>query len=67
MSIGMNHYKWQFEKSKDTICAEATKGLAYFDTGMNTLAITDWSKAGIAFTIFSTTLHMSNRQCPILL
>ena len=41
-----------FEKSKDTICAEATKGLAYFDTGMNTLAITDWSKAGIAFTIF---------------
>ena len=41
-----------FLNSKEVICKEAAKGLTYFDTQKNTLAITDWSKEGIAFTIF---------------
>ena len=41
-----------FLNSKEVICKEAAKGLTYFDTRKNTLAITDWSKEGIAFTIF---------------
>ena len=36
-----------FLNSKELICKEAAKG--YFDTQKNTLAITDWSKEGIAF------------------
>ena len=47
-----NELQIAFNKSKEFICNEASKGLAYFDTNKNTLAITDWSKEGIAFTIF---------------
>ena len=39
-----------FLNSKELICKEAAEG--YFDTQKNTLAITDWSKEGIAFTLF---------------
>lgn len=44
--------KSSYEKSKDIICQEASKGLTYFNLGKPLLVMTDWSQQGIAFTIF---------------
>ena len=41
-----------FEKSKQTICSEISKGLTYFDVNKAIIVNTDWSKQGIAFTIW---------------
>ena len=41
-----------FQKSKDHICEEIQKGLAYFDITRKTCLITDWSQQGIGFLLY---------------
>ena len=40
-----------FQQSKDIICNEVSKGLAYFNVNKNIIVMTDWSTQGLAFTI----------------
>ena len=53
-----------FEQSKDAICQEASRGLAYFDTNKNTLIMTDWSKTGIGFIILQQHCSCNARESP---
>ena len=47
-----NELRECFEESKQVVCQKASNGLTYFDAKKSILVMTDWSKKGIAFTIF---------------
>ena len=61
-----DNLKQLFDKSKEVICKEIQKGLAYFDPKRNIIVITDWCKIGIAFSIWQKYCNCAdshNFQC----
>ena len=53
-----------YERSKDIICQEASKGLTYFNPVKPLLVMTDWSKQGIAFIIFQQYCTCDQESAP---